>query len=71
MASAIAQWSGRHVEYRDVTAGDYLTMLMTQGLPEKMGQVFTDTMLGMARDEFYVGSGDLPRVLIGRPSPDP
>ncbi|MFE5114061.1 SDR family oxidoreductase [Streptomyces sp. NPDC056663] len=66
VASAIAQWSGRHVEYGDVTAGEYQAMLMKQGMPEKVSEIFADTQLGIARDEFYVDSGDLAR-LIGRP----
>ncbi|WP_435126368.1 NmrA family NAD(P)-binding protein [Actinacidiphila sp. bgisy144] len=67
VASAIARWSGRHVEYRDVPAGDYRAMLVKQGMPEKVAEIFADTQLGIARDEFYVSSGDLTR-LIGRPS---
>lgn len=66
VASAIAQWSGRHVEYRDVTAGDYRTMLRKQGMPEKVSEIFADTQLGIARDEFHVDTGDLAR-LLGRP----
>jgi NAD(P)H dehydrogenase (quinone) len=42
-------------------------MLVKQGMPEKVAEIFADTQLGIARDEFYVSSGDLTR-LIGRPS---
>jgi NAD(P)H dehydrogenase (quinone) len=58
---------GQTVEYNELPVEEFRALLVRQGLPEAMAATFADTQLGIARDEFYVDSGDLTR-LIGRPT---
>jgi NAD(P)H dehydrogenase (quinone) len=67
LAAAIAEWSGKPIEYNELAVDEFRALLVRQGLPEVMAAAFADTQLGIARDEFYVDSGDLTR-LIGRPT---
>ncbi|MEV4114159.1 NAD(P)H-binding protein [Nonomuraea sp. NPDC049695] len=67
VAAAIADRFGTAVEYRDVSAGEFKDVLLGQGVPERMAELFADTQLGIARGEMFVDTGDLSR-LIGRPT---
>jgi NAD(P)H dehydrogenase (quinone) len=67
VAAAIADWSGKPVRYEDVSVPAFKDLLVGQGVPVMLADVFADTQAGIARGEFLVESGDLVR-LIGRPS---
>jgi NAD(P)H dehydrogenase (quinone) len=67
VAAAIAEWSGKPVEYRNLPMEEFRALLVGRGLPESMAATFAETERGIAADEFYVETGDLSR-LIGHPT---
>ncbi len=67
LAALLTARTGSPVEYQDMPTEGYEKHLLDQGVPAPFAAIAADTQLGIARDEFFVPTGDLSR-LIGRPT---
>jgi NAD(P)H dehydrogenase (quinone) len=67
LATVVADVSGKAVEYRDLPAEEFLTVLEGAGFPPPVAGVFADVDASIAKGLLFVDSGDLSR-LIGRPT---
>lgn len=66
-AAALSAESGTEVAYRDLSAAELTTALVSAGLPEPYAAILADSDLGLARGELLADTGDL-AGLIGRPT---
>ena len=67
LAAAVADVSGKPVEYRDLPAEELIKVLEGAGFPPPVAAVFADVDTSIAKGLLFVDSGDLSR-LIGRPT---
>ena len=67
LAVAVADVSGKPVEYRDLPAEELIKVLEGAGFPPPVAAVFADVDTSIAKGLLFVDSGDLSR-LIGRPT---
>ena len=68
LAQAVAEATGRSVEYRNLPASEYTQALVGAGLPEPYAAILADSDLGIARGDLLVTTGDLSRLLGRQPT---
>lgn len=69
-AATLSAESSTDVAYRDLSAAELTSALVSAGLPEPYAALLADSDLGIARGELLADTGDLAR-LIGRPTTTP
>jgi len=67
LAAEIAAQTGTPVRYQHLPERDFAQILAANGLSQEFADSIADADRGLARGEWFTGSGD-PQCLIGRPA---
>ena len=67
LAAEIAAQTGTPVRYQHLPERDFARMLAPNGLPQEFADIIAGADRGLARGEWFTGSGD-PQHLTGRPA---
>jgi NAD(P)H dehydrogenase (quinone) len=67
LAEALSQTVGREIEYHSVSAEEHVEMLVANGTPRFLAELFAAVYRGIADGQFAETTKDL-RTLIGRPT---